>query len=88
MGSNKFGFPTIGDGCYIGAGAKIIGAVKSGSGCRIGANAVVSKDISDNSTVVCEMRIISDTGARDNKFYRQQNGNYYYFENGKWNVKS
>lgn len=42
----------IGDGCYIGAGAKIIGAVNIGNHVRIGANAVVTKDIPDNSTVV------------------------------------
>ena len=50
--SKKPGSPTIGDDCYIGAGAKIIGNVKVGNGCRIGANAVVYKDVPDNSTVV------------------------------------
>lgn len=53
------GAPVIGDNCYIGAGAKIIGNVTIGNNCRIGANAVVTKDVPDNSTVISgEMRII------------------------------
>lgn len=57
IGSNSLidskgcGAPVIGDYCYIGAGAKIIGNVHIGNNCRIGANAVVVKDIPDNSTV-------------------------------------
>ena len=51
-GSGKTGSPTIGDDCYIGAGAKNIGSVKICNGCRIGANAVVYKDVPPNSTVV------------------------------------
>ena len=39
-GSPGYGAPVIGDNCYIGAGAKIIGNVKIGNNCRIGANAV------------------------------------------------
>lgn len=46
------GAPTIGDNCYIGAGAKIIGNVKIGNNVRVGANAVVVKDVPDNAVVV------------------------------------
>lgn len=42
----------IGDNVIIGAGAKIIGHVKIGNNVKIGANAVVTHDITDNSTVV------------------------------------
>jgi serine O-acetyltransferase len=42
----------LGDDLFIGAGAKIIGAVKLGSGVRVGANAVVVKDVPDNVTAV------------------------------------
>lgn len=52
--SKGYGAPTIGDNCYSGAGAKIIGNVRVGNNCRIGANAVVVEDIPDNSTVVCD----------------------------------
>ena len=51
-GSKHWGAPIIGDNCYIGAGAKIIGNVKIGDNCRIGANAVVTKDVPSNSTIV------------------------------------
>lgn len=58
IGSNTLGdsegkgSPTIGDNCYIGAGAKIIGGIKIGNNVRIGANAVVVKDVPDNAVVV------------------------------------
>lgn len=42
----------IGDGCYIGAGAKIIGDITIGENCRIGANCCVYTDMSANSVAV------------------------------------
>jgi serine O-acetyltransferase len=44
--------PILGDHVFIGAGAKIIGAVSIGSGSRIGANAVVVDDIPAGATAV------------------------------------
>lgn len=44
--------PVIGDNCYIGAGAKIIGDIKIGDNCQVGASAVVLKDMPANSIVV------------------------------------
>ena len=49
---DKAGAPTIGDGVFIGAGAKVIGKIKVGNNVKIGANAVVYKDIPDNAVVV------------------------------------
>ena len=46
------GAPTIGDNCYIGAGAKIVGKIHVGNNVKIGTNCVVFEDIPDNSTVV------------------------------------
>lgn len=46
------GYPVIGDNCWIGAGAKIIGNVHVGNNVRIGANAVVVENIPDDCTVV------------------------------------
>lgn len=43
---------SIGQGVFIGAGAKILGAVDIGDGARIGANAVVLQDVDAGSTVV------------------------------------
>ena len=46
------GFPSIGNNCLIGAGAKILGHVTIGDNVKIGANAVVSQDIPPNTTAV------------------------------------
>jgi len=46
------GVPLLGDNVFVGTGAKIIGEVRVGNNVKIGANAVVTKDISDNATVV------------------------------------
>ena len=44
--------PILGDGVFLGAGSKIIGAVRIGDHARIGANAVVVADIPAYSTAV------------------------------------
>lgn len=44
--------PVIGDNVFIGAGAKILGAVTVGDGARIGANAVVVCDVPAGATAV------------------------------------
>ncbi len=44
--------PTLEDRVVVGAGAKILGAIKIGELSRIGANAVVVKDVPPNSVVV------------------------------------
>lgn len=54
--SRRWGFdgrgPVIGDGVYIGSGAKILGPVTVGDGARIGANAVVIEDVPAAATAV------------------------------------
>lgn len=42
----------IGDDCYIGAGARIVGNLKVGNNVKIGANAVLVRDTPDNCTIV------------------------------------
>lgn len=44
--------PVVGDGVFIGAGAKVLGAVTVGDGARIGANAVVLGDVPPGATAV------------------------------------
>lgn len=44
--------PTIGHRVTIGAGAKVLGAIKIGDDSRIGANAVVVKEVPSSSVVV------------------------------------
>jgi serine O-acetyltransferase len=62
-GRNK-GYPVIGDGVYIGPGAKIVGAVRVGNNVAIGANCVVTQDVPDNAVVVgVPGRVISSAGA-------------------------
>ena len=54
------GAPDIADGVYIGAGAKILGAVRIGPGATVGANAVVTKDVPAGKTVVGANRILEN----------------------------
>lgn len=49
---NKWAFPVIGDGVFIGAGARILGAIIIGDYAKIGANAVVLHDIPAHATAV------------------------------------
>ena len=67
--SKSAGAPVICDNVYIGAGAKIIGAVTIGKNARIGANCVVVNDVPENATVVCQKaRVIEHKTERDNTF--------------------
>ena len=52
------GAPQVEAGVYIGAGAKILGAVRIGRGATVGANAVVTKDVPAGATVVGANRIL------------------------------
>lgn len=54
--------PSIGDNCYIGAGAKILGDIRIGDACQIGAGAIVLKDVPSHSIVVgMPARVIGQT---------------------------
>jgi serine O-acetyltransferase len=52
IGAERRESPQLGDGVFVGAGAKILGPVRVGSGARVGANAVVVHDVAPNTTVV------------------------------------
>lgn len=60
------GVPTIGDRVYIGAGAKIFGAITVGNDVAIGANAVVSMSVPDGAVVGgIPARILSNAGSHE-----------------------
>lgn len=52
IGAERNQIPTLGSNIFIGAGAKIVGAVSIGDGARIGANAVVVDNVAPHTTVV------------------------------------
>jgi len=52
IGSRDSSPPVIGGHVDIGAGAKVLGAIRIGNDVRIGANAVVLTDVEEGSTVV------------------------------------
>jgi serine O-acetyltransferase len=57
--------PTVGDRVTIGAGAKVLGAIKVGDDSRIGANAVVVKEVPASSVVVgVPGQIVSNSGPK------------------------
>src|SRR2546423_12783870 len=45
-------FPVLGDGVFVGAGARVLGGIELGDGCAVGANAVVIKDVPAGATAV------------------------------------
>lgn len=49
---NEWAFPAIGDGVFIGAGARVLGGITLGDGAVVGANAVVIDDVPPGATVV------------------------------------
>lgn len=58
----------IGDNCFFGSGAKIIGAVKIADDVAVGAGAVVTKDITEPGTTWAGIpaKKISDKNSHDN----------------------
>ncbi len=89
--SKGLGAPTIGDNCYIGAGAKIVGNIKVGNNVRIGANAVVYEDVPDNAVVVSgKQRTIVKDQPLLNRYYTYNDATKerLYFEDGKWVVET
>lgn len=83
--SSNLGSPSIGDNCYIGAGAKIIGKIKVGNNVRVGANAVVVQDIPDNTVVTNGyQKIITKDYLLKNRYCQKYNGMWRCFDNGIW----
>ncbi len=59
--------PTLEENVVIGAGAKVLGAIKIGTNTRVGAGSVVVRDVEANSTVVgIPGRVVHQSGVRIN----------------------
>jgi serine O-acetyltransferase len=82
--SLSLGSPQIGNNCYIGAGAKLIGNIKISDNVRIGANAVVIEDVPRNAVVVNGKPIvIIKNKALNNHSYHKKNGKWCFYEDNK-----
>jgi serine O-acetyltransferase len=87
--SKSLGAPVIGDNCYIGAGAAIIGACTVGNNVRIGANCVVTKDVPDNSAVVSSVQRVIEKENLDNRYYVCPGRKWGYFDDdSKWHEET
>lgn len=64
------GFPTVGDGTKVAAGAKLLGPITVGRDCFIGANAVVARDLPD-ATVYTPGREVSALTRRVEELERE-----------------
>jgi serine O-acetyltransferase len=51
IGQDADGAPTLGDGCYIGPGARLVGPIELGSHVIVGANAVVTRSFADGAVL-------------------------------------
>lgn len=66
IGAERGESPRLGDRVFIGAGAKVVGAVRVGNNTKVGANAVVTKDVPDGCTAV-GIPAKPITGKRDSR---------------------
>ena len=82
--SKTCGAPTIGDNCYIGAGAAIIGNIKIKNNCRIGANATIFFDISDNCLAINPSPQVLKKENLVNKYYKWSPDGPIYYDKGNW----
>ena len=59
--------PTLSNNVVVGAGAKVLGAIKIGENTRIGAGSVVVRDVEADSTVVgIPGRVVHQSGVKVN----------------------
>lgn len=60
----RFGVPVVGDGVFIGAGARLLGKLTVGDNAAIGANAVVLSDVPPHTfSAGAPARVVKYTGA-------------------------
>lgn len=76
--------PVVGDACYFGAGAKVIGGVTIGKNVRVGANCCVYSDVPDNCVCVSAPTRVIQKEKLDNTFWSNEEGRPRYYKNGEW----
>ena len=60
--------PTLGAGVVVGAGAKILGAIRIGDGARIGANSVAIREVPAGRTAIgIPARLVGESAAKISK---------------------
>ena len=64
------GYPEIGDGCWLFAGAKVLGPIKVGRDSLVGANSVLARSVGPNSIVTSGPVVIRE-GARADEAGRE-----------------
>jgi len=73
------GAPRLGDSCFLGAGASVIGGVTVGDNVRIGSNCVVAHDVPANCVVVAQPpRVIPREGMVNRHYTRLADGQWVY----------
>ena len=82
--SKSLGAPVIGDNCYIGSGAAIIGGCTLGKNVRVGANCVVTRDVPDHSVVVSNIQRIVEKEHLDNRYYVCPGDKWGYIDDNVW----
>jgi serine O-acetyltransferase len=86
--SKNLGAPVIGDNCYIGAGAAIIGACTMGNNVRVGANCVVTMDVPDNAVVVSNVQRIIEKENLNNRHYACRGKWGYFDDDNEWHEET
>lgn len=82
--SKTCGSPTVGNNCYIGVGAVIVGDITVGNNCRIGANCTVFFDIPDNSVVLSSKPRVMQKENNINLYYKWSEKGPVYWDKGVW----
>ncbi len=82
--SKSAGAPVIGDHCFIGAGAKIIGGIQLGNHVRIGANCVVHESVPDHCVVAAGSPTVLQRENLDNRFFTRRDRAWLYYDDGRW----
>ena len=82
--SSGLGAPVLGDECYLGAGAKVIGRVTVGHRARLGANSVVRESVPEDGIVPAGGPAVVSSHRLTNRFYTRRGGRWVYYDDGRW----